>query len=153
MRKPAILVTEADMVRLHALLAAQHREGDDRDQEHIEALRAELAAAAIIESNEVPADIVTLNSRVGVRDLERDTHALYTLVPPVDADAAAGRLSVLAPLGTAILGRRAGDEIHLRSPTGLRRLRLERLLYQPEAARRLQGNVQLRELAAGGAGR
>lgn len=135
MHKQAILVTEADLVRLHGLLAAQQR-FDERDQEHLDALRAELAAAVIVESDEVPADVVTMHSRVGVRDLERDVHTLYTLVPPAEADTLAGRLSVLAPLGTALLGRRAGEEIIFRSPAGERRLRLERILYQPEAARR-----------------
>lgn len=137
MYERAIFVTEADLVRLHGLLAAQPR-GGDRDQEHLEALRTGLAAAAIVESDEVPADVVTMHSRVGLRDLERGTHTLYTLVPPVEADALAGRLSVLAPLGTALLGRRAGEEIVFHSPAGERRLRLERVLYQPEAARRTQ---------------
>jgi len=137
MHRQAILVTEADMVRLHGLLAAQER-GGERDQEHLQALRAELASAAVVESDEVPADVVTMHSRVGVCDLERDTHTSYTLVPPTEADALAGRLSVLAPLGTALLGRRAGEEIVVRSPAGERRLRLEGILYQPEAARRLK---------------
>lgn len=137
MFKQAIIVTEADMVRLHGMLAAQQR-GGDRDQEHLESLRAELARAAIVESDEVPADVVTMHSRVGVRDLERGEHKLYTIVPPAEADALAGRLSVLAPLGTALLGQREGDEIVFASPAGERRLRLERVLYQPEAARRSQ---------------
>lgn len=135
MSRQAILVTAADMFRLRGLLAAQHPEGD-RDLEHIEALRAGLAAASIVEPGELPSDVATIHSRVAVRDLERGTLIAYTIVPPAEADAGAGRLSVLAPLGTALLGRRAGDEIVFESPAGERRLRLERVVYQPEAAHR-----------------
>jgi regulator of nucleoside diphosphate kinase len=59
---------------------------------------------------------------------------VYTLVLPLDADFARGRISVLAPLGTAILGQRVGDVIGVRAPGGIRTLRVENILYQPEAA-------------------
>jgi regulator of nucleoside diphosphate kinase len=58
----------------------------------------------------------------------------YELVYPADADMAHGRLSVLAPVGTAILGYRRGDVIEWPVPAGLRRLRVEEVLYQPERA-------------------
>lgn len=151
MSRQAILVTAADMFRLRGLLAAQHPD-DDRDLEHISALRAGLSAASIVEPGELPPDVATIHSRVALRDLERGTLATYTIVPPAEADASAGRLSVLAPLGTALLGRRAGDEIVFQSPAGERRLCLEQVVYQPEAAHRHQRIGEAAEGAAAAAG-
>jgi regulator of nucleoside diphosphate kinase len=69
-----------------------------------------------------------------VRDLDTDECEVYTLAYPEEADLAQGTLSVLAPLGTALLGTRAGQIVHVRAPGGVRRLRVERIVYQPEAA-------------------
>lgn len=135
MRTNSILVTKADMSRLRTLLDWGHS-GDGHDQGHVMMLSGELARASEIDLDDMPADVVTMNSRVGVRDPQRGTETFYTLVFPAEADAAAGRLSVLAPLGTALLGRCVGEEIVFHSPAGLRRLRIERILFQPEAERR-----------------
>ena len=73
-----------------------------------------------------------MNSSVVLRDLSSRELETYTLVFPEDADIAQGRLSVLAPVGTAILGQRIGDELKWRVPEGWRRFKIERVLYQPE---------------------
>jgi regulator of nucleoside diphosphate kinase len=75
-----------------------------------------------------------MNSRVKLVDLESDETMEYTLVFPQDADLAEGKISVLAPIGTAMLGYRVGDVFSWQVPSGERRIRVEAILYQPEAA-------------------
>ena len=82
----------------------------------------------------MPGGVVTMHSKASVRGLRADESEIYTLVFPDDADINAGKLSVLAPLGTALLGARAGQVVEFAAPGGTRRLRVEKVLYQPEAA-------------------
>ena len=82
----------------------------------------------------MPPDIVTMNSRIRLTDLDSAEELVYTLVYPAEADYAAGKISVLAPVGTALLGERVGNEIVWDVPGGTRRLRIEELLYQPESS-------------------
>ncbi|AMV16984.1 nucleoside diphosphate kinase regulator [Planctomyces sp. SH-PL14] len=131
MSRPQILLTVEDYNRLRALLTsrvAQYVSGSERLAE----LRTELQRARVVESGEVPADVVTMNSIITFRDLDTDELETYMLVYPGDADISKGRLSVLAPIGTAILGFRVGDEVRWGVPVGWRKLRIETLVYQPE---------------------
>jgi regulator of nucleoside diphosphate kinase len=98
-------------------------------------LRQGLEVGKLVAPAKVPRGVVTMNSRVRVRDVKHDETETYTLVYPDEADIESGKLSVLAPLGTALLGARVGSVIEFRVPAGLRRLKVERILYQPEAAR------------------
>ena len=76
------------------------------------------------------------SSRVHLTDLDSGEELLFTVVFPSRANADEGRISVLAPLGTAVLGYRAGDLIEWDVPGGRRRLRVLRVVYQPESAAR-----------------
>jgi regulator of nucleoside diphosphate kinase len=75
-----------------------------------------------------------MNSTVRLRDLDSGEVETYTLVYPNEADAEENRISVLAPIGTAIIGYRVGDVIKWPVPGGFVRLRVEEILYQPERA-------------------
>jgi regulator of nucleoside diphosphate kinase len=97
-------------------------------------LRQELDQGKVVAPDEVPRGTVTMNSRVRVRDLRRGETETYTIVYPDDADIELGRMSVLAPLGTALLGARKGDVVKFEVPAGVRRLEVEKIIYQPEAA-------------------
>jgi regulator of nucleoside diphosphate kinase len=77
-----------------------------------------------------------MECRVLLEDADTHESATYTLVQPEHADFEAGRLSVLAPIGTAILGYREGDVVEWPVPAGVRRIRILKVLYQPEAAGR-----------------
>jgi regulator of nucleoside diphosphate kinase len=132
MKQYSIFITEQDMERLRHLLNPAWRPLS-RDQEHLEMLEQELDRAQIV-SSQVPEDVVTMNSRVRVKDVDTGEDKTYTLVFPRDADFAQGKISVLAPIGTAILGYRVGDVIEWRVPGGRKKLRVEEVLYQPEAA-------------------
>ena len=133
MKQHNIFITEEDMERLQYLLDPAGRLLS-RDQEHLETLEEELDRAKVVSPSQIPKDVVTMNSKVRVRNMDTGNDATYTLVFPRDADIAQGKISVLAPIGTAILGYRVGDVIEWRVPGGRRRLRVEEVLYQPEAA-------------------
>jgi regulator of nucleoside diphosphate kinase len=102
----------------------------ERDRDRLEELDAELERAFIAERNEVPRDVITMHTRVQVLDLTSSERRELVLVFPWESDPAAGRISVLAPLGTALLGYREGDEVEWIMPGGLRRLRIEKV-WQP----------------------
>lgn len=128
-----IVVTQDDMARLRELVR-QGRKASRRDQGHLAELDQELDRAEIIDANDLSADVVTMHSTVRVRDLDAGTSVVYTLVFPVDADIERKRISVLAPIGTALIGYRAGDNVEWVTPGGRKRLEIEEVLFQPEAA-------------------
>jgi regulator of nucleoside diphosphate kinase len=125
-----IVVSRADAGRLRALLA--NRVNAALDQEHLEELRMELERAQVLERDNMPADVVSMGSSVTIRDASTGDRRRIVLVYPAEADVRENRISVLAPLGTALLGHRAGDEVEWVMPGGLRKLSIERVL--PEAA-------------------
>jgi len=128
-----IVVTRDDMARLRELVR-QGRKASRRDQSHLAELDQELDRAEIIDASDLSADVVTMHSTVRVRDLDAGTSVVYTLVFPVDADIERKRISVLAPIGMALIGYRAGDNVEWVTPGGRKRLEIEEVLFQPEAA-------------------
>ncbi len=133
MKTRTITISETDRRRLVALIDAARKNARVREDD-LAALGAELRRARVVPDGEVPPDAVTMNSVVRLRDLDSDETEEYELVYPADAEAARGRISILAPVGTAILGYRVGDVIEWSVPAGLRRLRVEEVLSQPEWA-------------------
>jgi regulator of nucleoside diphosphate kinase len=128
-----IFITEFDKVRLEELIAVAEEFGD-HDRRDLELLAEELDQAEVLLSEAVPPDVVTMNSKVVLRDLSTSEKMTYVLVFPKDANIDAGAISVLAPVGTAILGYAKGDVVEWPVPSGMRRIRIEEVLYQPEAA-------------------
>jgi regulator of nucleoside diphosphate kinase len=132
MMQGQIRVTENDMAALEALII-HGRAALRRDMYHLDDLGQELERAEVVADGEVPPDVMTMNSTARVRDLSTGATAVYTVVFPADADVASNRISVLAPVGTALIGYRRGDEVEWRTPGGARRLLIEEVLFQPEA--------------------
>jgi regulator of nucleoside diphosphate kinase len=128
-----IVITEADYVRLQRLVESS-RMFRQRDAKHLDDLEQELERAAIMKTGEVPSDVVTMNSRVKVKDLNSGRVTTYQIVFPGEADIAKNRISVLAPIGTGLLGYSAGTTIEWQVPSGMRRFRILEVEYQPEAA-------------------
>jgi regulator of nucleoside diphosphate kinase len=126
-------VTQYDLGRLKEMLHVGMSSGG-RDRESLEILQREVDRAHIVEPTAVPHDVVTMNSRVRLKDLETNAEMTYTVVFPSEADLEQGKISVLAPIGTAILGFRVGDTVAWQVPGGMRNLRIEEIMYQPEAA-------------------
>jgi regulator of nucleoside diphosphate kinase len=125
MRDRPIVITESDARRLRALLAK--RIASNHDQEHLQELSAELERALVLEPSEVPEDVITMNASVKVTDLTSGQQRELVLVFPADANVSSQRISVLAPLGTALLGYREGDELEWVMPGGRRLFRIERV--------------------------
>jgi regulator of nucleoside diphosphate kinase len=130
-----MLLTERDMVTISGLIDAERR-WPVAERTGVRAFGRRLAAAGVLRDDEMPRDVVTLLSRVRVRDLATGQDSNHTLVTPAHASPAGGAISVLSPMGAAVLGCREGDVAEYSVPGGLRRLRIEQVLYQPEAAAR-----------------
>jgi regulator of nucleoside diphosphate kinase len=130
MRDRPIVIADATARMLRGLLAA--RAATRYDQEHLQELGVELDRALVLEPGQMPANVVTLHAVVQVLDLQSGERQEVVLVRPAEADVKARRISVLAPLGTALLGYREGDEVEWLMPGGLRRLRIERVVQSSE---------------------
>ena len=133
MKKRTIAMTASDHEELTYALAAAGRLSP-RGRAEMIGLEAELARAEIVGADEIPADVITMNSRAELLDLATGERMEFTLVYPMDANIEAGKISVLAPLGTAMLGYRVGDEFEWIVPYGLRRLKVVAVHFQPEAS-------------------
>ncbi len=120
-----IYITEIDKARLRSLL-------DLEPPSEVFELEHEIERAIVVDPRQVTGDVVTMNSKalLTVDDEEREVALVY----PEDADDRAGKLSVCSGIGTAILGYKAGDAFNWRIPNRTCRIRIEKVLYQPEAA-------------------
>lgn len=127
---PSIVVSRLDYQRIEALLEDAGKRGIDTSK-----LEAELERADVVEPAQMPGDVISMNSTARFRDVNSGAERELTLVYPREADADAGRVSVLAPVGSALLGLRIGQSIDWPLPGG-RTVALEVLSiqYQPEAA-------------------
>lgn len=124
-----IVLTRSDYQKLSRLLQSEFTQAIG-DKPYLTGLRSELAVAEVVEPEEIASDIVTMNSKVKLIDVELNEDEIYTLVYPDQADIKNGKLSILTPIGTAILGCRTGDEV-----SGLSsRIRIKEVIYQPEQA-------------------
>lgn len=128
MDKPTIIISEQDLNRLETML--EHQSKLTPTMEHLE---DELARANVVAPQDVPANVVTMNARVLVTIAPDTTATEITLVYPHDFRGDKGQVNVLAPVGAAILGLAEGQEIEWPQPDGhLMKVRIERVLYQPE---------------------
>jgi len=128
-----IHITQFDLERLRKLLL-DAQSTNYRKSEYLERLQMEINRAEVVLPKDVPSDVVTMNSTVCIEDLDTQEEEIYTLVFPENADLAQGKISILAPIGTAMLGYEVGDSFEWEVPAGKRRLKVKRILYQPEAS-------------------
>jgi regulator of nucleoside diphosphate kinase len=132
MKKLPIIMNAADYAELSCAVGAAGKLSD-RARAEVAALRSELERAEIVAPHEVPPDVITMNSRAQLLDLDTNERMEFTLVFPAQADIEEGKISILAPLGTAMLGYRVGDEFEWAVPYGYRRLKVTGIEFQPEA--------------------
>ncbi len=128
-----IYITEFDMKRLSDLIDLARR-AESYSKDTLNKLSEELDRGQLVAPQDVPKDVITMNSRVCLTDLDTGEDTTYTLVFPEDADINQGKISVLAPIGTAMFGYRIGDTITWEVPDGVINLRVKEILYQPEAS-------------------
>ena len=128
--KPPLLMSRLDVERIESLLETPAAQNVDTS-----ALEAELERATIVEPAQMPPDVITMNSTARFLDETSGEERELTLVFPRDADGSAEKVSILAPVGSALLGLHVGDSIEWPRPGGRTiRLRVLSIRYQPEAA-------------------
>ncbi len=133
MKPNTIYITQVDLEKIRDLIREAQNAGY-RGSAYIQALKEELDRAEIVNPQDVPPDVITMNTRAVLLDTETSELMEFTLVFPADADVAQGKISILAPVGTGMLGYRVGDVFEWNTPGGKRKLRVEKILEQPEAS-------------------
>ena len=135
----SLCITRNDYSRLRALIVDLERHARSM-QAGAETLEEILDSARVVQPEQVPGSIVTMNSTVEFVDVRTGDRETVTVVYPEEANVSEGRISVLSPVGTALLGLPQGKDAELPLPHGrTRRIRIEAVLYQPEA----EGNYAL----------
>jgi regulator of nucleoside diphosphate kinase len=132
-----MLIGCRDRVRLRRFIVAWE-DRLTRDRKQIATLRARLRAAVAVPPGEVPPTVVTMNTQVRVRDLDSGRAFVWTVILPADDEVAVTAGSPFSWCGATLLGAREGDELQWESSRGLRRVRIEAVLFQPEARPRTQ---------------
>jgi Transcription elongation factor len=115
------------------------RLGSNTNKIDVQKLAGELKNATIVEPQEVPADVVTMNSEVKISFLNNNNTVKFKIVYPEEANIRENKISIFSPIATALLGYRTGMEVEWMVPAGLTKIHIDEILYQPEAA----GNYNL----------
>ncbi len=130
--KTQLHITNLDYQRLQTLISQLKNEKREELQ-YLETLEKELLKASKIEPRKITPEVITMNSEVEVIDTDTGKIMVVKLVYPQVADFRNYRLSVLSPLGSALIGYREGDVIEYEVPAGKKKVRIGKILYQPEA--------------------
>lgn len=133
MNQPSLFITTKDVEKLRDLIQDAYYT-EYRGSDYLKKLAEEIARASVVLPGQIPSDVITLNSTARLVDRETKEEMVYSLVFPEDADTPQGKISILAPIGTAMLGYKAGDTFEWDTPGGKRVIRVIEILYQPEAA-------------------
>ena len=133
MSQGEILITAFDKERLEDILF-RTVDFNAEDRAFLKRLGEELSRAHVVDSKEIPADVITMNSTVCIQDMETDQEETYTLVFPGYANHDENKISIFAPVGTALLGYKEGDVIEWPVPGGVRKLKVKQVVYQPESS-------------------
>ena len=127
---PKLVVSSLDVERLENLLDSLPAQAPGKKE-----LEAELARSEVVAPEAVPPNVVTMNSTVRFRVTSSEESFCLTLVYPKDMDDSGEKISIMAPVGSALLGLAEGDEIEWPKPGGsLQRVHIDAVTYQPERA-------------------
>lgn len=125
----SVIITDRDLERLRRVI-------DVHDTPIADELDSELQRATVVDAREVPANVVTMHSEVAYEDCATGDRRVVKIVFPNEADAGHGKVSVIAPIGSALIGLSTGQETEWRVPAGMKRIRVVEITYQPEASGR-----------------
>ena len=128
-----IFITSSDKEKLLKMIGLE-KEFHVGDKAYLQSLVHELERAVVVRSEEIPHDVITMHSQVVLRDLDDDEEMTCSLVYPDEADVNDNKISVLAPIGMAVLRYRVGDVVNWDIPGGVVRLQVEKILFQPESS-------------------
>ncbi|MBP7736540.1 MAG: GreA/GreB family elongation factor [Spirochaetes bacterium] len=134
-----LLITRYDYGRIMILLGHLQNTLSKEQKENAKKLRQELHKVRTVSSREIPSDYVTMNSIFEIKDNEGIESRVLNLVFPEEANSEKDIVSILSPIGTAVIGRRVGNVINWTFPEGLKKFVIINMIYQPEAA----GNYNL----------
>ncbi len=132
-KKNEIIISNLDHHRLTELIDNLEATSGQEISASLLQLREELGRAKITRTDKIPANVITMNSRFRIRDMDSGQEFTYTLAWPEDADIENNKISILAPVGTGLLGYRVGNTVEWPVPAGVRKFKIEEILYQPEA--------------------
>jgi regulator of nucleoside diphosphate kinase len=127
-----IYITADNFRKLQETIENLRLLADVLEKESLDKLEAELKRATIVDQDKAPDNVVTMNSTVCLMDIESGKEETYKLVYPSDADIEENKISVLAPIGTAIIGYKTGDVVEWRVPAGARKILIKEIIHQPE---------------------
>ena len=129
-----IVVTRTDLTRIQELLQSQFAASVGEGRPHLTELNEMLERAELVEPQSMLPDIVTMNSTIKLLDVKQAESETYTLVYPEEACIAEGKLSILSPLGSQLLGRHVGEEVAFNVSDRKIYKRVEKIWFQPERA-------------------
>ena len=133
LQRATIYVTNSDRDRLANMIELTREQDDRANFMYVGKLEGELESAEVVAPDDIPPDVVTMRSKVKLKDLDTDEERIYSIVFPSEADLDEGKISILAPLATALLGYKRGNVVEVEAPSRLRRLLISEILYQPES--------------------
>lgn len=128
-----IILTKVDYSRIHKCIDIAKRHNTIGVNE-AENLLNELHSASIVDSQEVPGNVVTMNSIVRISFLNKNKSLQFQIVYPESANMKENKISIFSPVATALIGYKVSDEIEWIVPSGLTKIRIDEIIYQPEAA-------------------
>ena len=128
-----IIINSLDNSRIRERIVQLRRSGAPVPAE-IAALLKELEKAELMEPAKIPPGVVTMHSRVMLRYLDSDRTMELELVYPEEADVKQKKISIFSPIATALIGFKEGDQVEWQIPSGMAKLKIEKVLHQPEAA-------------------
>lgn len=126
-----ILVTHFDYNRLKQMVSDYTKE--NKTDANMDDLLGEIERAQKVDSNQIPPNVVTMNSKIEIKNLDEIDFQEFQLVFPKDANTEGNQISILAPMATACLGYKVGDVIEWKVPRGVFQFQITGIKYQPEA--------------------
>lgn len=128
-----IIVNKVDYSRIHQCINIAKRQNTIGANE-AEILLNELHSAQLVEPQEIPGDVVTMNSVVRISFLNTNKSLQFQIVYPDSANIRENKISIFSPVATALIGYKVGDEVEWIVPSGLTKIHIDEIVYQPEAA-------------------
>jgi len=128
-----LIVNRLDYARIKKSIS-DARQFNSISKADADKLISELDSASIVEPESVPSDVVTMNSVVKLSFLNNDKQVQFQIVYPDQANFKENKISIFSPIATALIGYRVKDEIEWIVPSGITRMRIDEIIYQPEAA-------------------
>ncbi|MDP2453913.1 MULTISPECIES: nucleoside diphosphate kinase regulator [unclassified Kaistella] len=128
-----VIITKQDFNKIHRSITDAKAKNSIKKEE-AEKLLAELKSAKIVDQSEVDSDVVTMNSIVKIHFQNNKTSMEFQLVYPIDANIKEKKISIFSSVASALIGYRVGDEIDWLIPSGMTKIVIDEVLYQPESA-------------------